>query len=64
MFIFYTHAWWLFLSERFFGTGQHALVNLGSVGIYVIVLALSILTSHVLIVLSQKERFHFLTYLL
>lgn len=63
MFIFYTHMWWLFLAERFFGTGQHAFVNLGSVGIFVIVLALSILTSHVLIVLSQRERFHFLTYL-
>ena len=63
MFIFYIHAWWLFLAERLFGSGQHAFVNLGSVGIYVIVLSLSILTSHVLIVLSQRERFRFLRYL-
>ena len=63
MFIFYTHMWWLFLAVHFFGTGQYAFVNLGSMGIFVIALMLSILTSHVLIVLSQRERFHFLTYL-
>lgn len=63
MFIFYIHAWWLFLAERLFGSGQHAFINLGSVGVYLIVLALSILTSHVLIVMSQRERFRFLRYL-
>jgi hypothetical protein len=63
MFIFYTHMWWLFLVGGCFGGSRCAFVNLGSVNVFLITLALSILSSHILIVLSRKERFSFLKYL-
>ncbi len=63
MFIFYIHTWWLFLANAFLGSGKHAIVNLGSFGVYLVVLVLSILSSHVIIVLSRKPRFAFLRYL-
>ena len=63
MFVFYIHAWWLFLVAIIFGGSKHALVNLGTVGTYLIALVLSIVSSHIIIALSKKERFSFLRYL-
>lgn len=63
MFIFYIHGWWLALINGFVGNSKFAFVNLGSMGVYLIVLILSILSSHLLIVLSQKERFSYMKYL-
>lgn len=63
MFVFYIHAWWLFLVAIIFGGSKHALVNLGTVGVYLIALVLSIVSSHIIIALSKKERFSFLRYL-
>ena len=63
MFIFYIHAWWLVLAGVAFGESKHAFIHLGSLGVYLIALGLSILASHVLIVLSRKEKFPYLKYL-
>ena len=63
MFVFYIHTWWLFLAGIAFGGSKHAFVHLGSMGIYLIALSLSFLSSHIIIVLSKKERFSYLKYL-
>lgn len=63
MFIFYIHAWWLGLARAAFGGSKPAFVHLGSLEVYLIALGLSVLTSHILIVLSRKEKFSYLKYL-
>ena len=63
MFIFYIHTWWIFLAEIIFGGSNHTVIHLGSMGMYLIVLFLSILSSHIIIVFSKKERFSYLRYL-
>jgi len=62
MFIFYIHAWWLFLVYILF-RGRYAIVQLNSFQRFVIVLSLSVITSHIIIKLSEKKRFSFLRYL-
>lgn len=63
MYIFYIHPWFLFILNAFFGKGKHSLVNIGSMTIFLMTVALSIVFGHIIIKLSEKERFAFLKYL-
>lgn len=63
MFIFYIHTFWIFVASFVVGWRPHAFIHLDPFRFYLVVLALSILSSHILIKLSPKEYFSYLKYL-
>ncbi len=63
MYIFYIHAWFLSLAGIFLGNGKYAVANIGTLGRFLVVILLSFIFGHIIIKLSQKEKFSFLKYL-
>lgn len=58
MFIYYIHVWWWFLV---ISLSYH--IHIHSSARFFVILSLSILSSHILIILSKGKRFSFLKYL-
>lgn len=63
VYIYFIHPWFLFIVGGFFGCSKYSLINLGHFAIFVIVLTLSILFSHIIIKLSQNGKYKYLKYL-
>ena len=63
MHIFYIHPWFLFLAEGFLGNGKYAVVHMDHLGRFLVVILLSIIFGHIVISLSQREKYQFLKYL-
>lgn len=63
MYIYFIHPWFLFIVGRFFGCSKYSLINLGHFVIFVIVLTLSILFSHIIIKLIQNGKYKYFKYL-
>ena len=63
MHIFYIHPWFLFLAEGFLGNGKYAVAHMDHLGRFLVVILLSIIFGHIVISLSQREKYQFLKYL-